>query len=430
MVFLHGGNYKSGACSGPVYNGQILAPTIDAVVVCIEYRVGAMGFLYLEEDPETGERIPGNFGIEDQIAALKFLWQNLESFGGDPNRITLTGQSAGAESISLLLTSSNHSELFSQAILFSDPFSLPLKTPSDSNTLGLSFASLLECEPASLSCLRTKSVDEIASATQESLSQLINHEKAFQLFQQWGPTVTEQPITSIEAGLNALKPIILGTCSEEGRIFVYEILPEPVSTASYNMFQNILVPGLSQEIQFFPPDPNVTDQRDVLSSMVTDYLFGCPTQYMAKLLIARGETRIYHYLFNHAFSFQHVWQQYKWCYGHVCHGCDVPFIFQSAILNNEEYSAEEKRFVSKYSSYLANFIHSGDPNHTGDGGQEGTDLTVWPKAGQVPGHLSTLILSADEDIRSVEDISSEKCQLFDRMGYTGVSNINKKNLNM
>lgn len=49
-----------------------------------------MGFLYLEEDPETGERIPGNFGIEDQIAALKFLWQNLESFGGDPNRVRIT----------------------------------------------------------------------------------------------------------------------------------------------------------------------------------------------------------------------------------------------------------------------------------------------------------------------------------------------------
>jgi para-nitrobenzyl esterase len=117
MVFIHGGAFVIGAGSQPMYDGCRLAKRGDLVVVTINYRLGAMGFLRLRE--ATGENVPatGNEAILDQIAALRWVQDEISSFGGDPANVTVFGESAGAISISALLASPAAKGLFRRAIL-------------------------------------------------------------------------------------------------------------------------------------------------------------------------------------------------------------------------------------------------------------------------------------------------------------------------
>jgi len=120
LVWLHGGAYMSGAGALDWYSGERLAREGDLVVVGVNYRLGALGYLY---HPDLS---PGNLGLLDQHAALEWVRDNISAFGGDPGNVTLWGQSAGAQSIALLLTRPQAHGLFKRAILQSPPFgSLP-----------------------------------------------------------------------------------------------------------------------------------------------------------------------------------------------------------------------------------------------------------------------------------------------------------------
>jgi para-nitrobenzyl esterase len=103
MVWIHGGAFKDGSGSSAAYNGTSFAEHGDVVVVTINYRLGVLGFLHLAEIGGEEYATSGNNGILDQVAALKWVQENIARFGGDPNRITLFGESAGAMSIGVLL---------------------------------------------------------------------------------------------------------------------------------------------------------------------------------------------------------------------------------------------------------------------------------------------------------------------------------------
>ncbi|NMD62599.1 UNVERIFIED_ORG: carboxylesterase type B [Nocardia globerula] len=141
MVWLHGGGYSSGGGSLAWYDGGALSAEGDVVVVSVNYRVGVLGYLLLEGVSE------GNLGVHDQIAALEWVRENIAGFGGDPNSITVFGQSAGAHSIVNLLNSNNSRPLFHRAILQSTPrLDLNLtRTAAIEN--GETFARLLDGDP-------------------------------------------------------------------------------------------------------------------------------------------------------------------------------------------------------------------------------------------------------------------------------------------
>src|SRR5690625_46310 len=116
MVWIHGGAFMRGSGSSGTYDGTSVSANGDVVVVTFNYRLGVMGFLHLDDinDEYTSS---GNCGILDQVAALKWVKENIDSFGGDPNRITVFGESAGAISIGTLLAIQIGRGLFNQAIL-------------------------------------------------------------------------------------------------------------------------------------------------------------------------------------------------------------------------------------------------------------------------------------------------------------------------
>jgi para-nitrobenzyl esterase len=121
MVWVHGGAYVIGSASQPLYDGSVLARSGDVVVVTLNYRLGAMGFLDLADFSSSRRRYDSNLGLRDVIAALQWVRDNIAAFGGDPDRVTLFGESAGAGIITTLLTSPAAEGLFAGAIAQSSP---------------------------------------------------------------------------------------------------------------------------------------------------------------------------------------------------------------------------------------------------------------------------------------------------------------------
>jgi para-nitrobenzyl esterase len=152
MVWVHGGAYLTGASSFDFYGGRRLAAEGDIVYVAVNYRLGALGYLRL---PGVA---PGNLGLLDQLAALRWVKDNIAAFGGDPEQVTVFGQSAGAHSLACLLAMPDARGLFQRAILQSPPLGLKLATPARAARIARYFTSALRTDP------RTATVPEILAA--------------------------------------------------------------------------------------------------------------------------------------------------------------------------------------------------------------------------------------------------------------------------
>ena len=157
-VYFYGGAFKSGTASMIDYDGGNFASRNDVVVVTVNYRVGALGWL------TTGNITTGNYGTRDQILALKWVQQHIAAFGGDPSHVTIFGQSAGGQSVVALLSSTAASGLFSGAIVQSAPLDLPWFTqqvyteivvPEVAKAVGCDDDDSKDSEGALLSCLRS-----------------------------------------------------------------------------------------------------------------------------------------------------------------------------------------------------------------------------------------------------------------------------------
>lgn len=158
MVWIHGGAWQIGGSSRIEYDGAKLAAN-GVVVVNFNYRLGAFGFLALRR-----MSLHGNFGLMDQRVVFHWVQQNIASFGGDPRKVTLFGESAGAKSIGLhLLMPGAGDHLFSKAIMQSNPFGYKYRTMSVANFLGEALASALDCEGVGrgVRCLQLATAEEI-----------------------------------------------------------------------------------------------------------------------------------------------------------------------------------------------------------------------------------------------------------------------------
>ena len=163
MVWIHGGSFVTGSGSTPWYNGTSFATQGDVVVVTLNYRLGALGFLYLAEYAGEEYATSGNNGLLDQIAALTWVRENIAAFGGDPDNVTVFGESAGAMSIGALLAMPAAHGLFKRAILQSGAaHRVNSSQTAASGTRG--FLQALEFGPSEMNRLLTTSVDDILRA--------------------------------------------------------------------------------------------------------------------------------------------------------------------------------------------------------------------------------------------------------------------------
>ncbi|XP_056621761.1 cAMP-regulated D2 protein [Triplophysa dalaica] len=384
MVWIHGGDFIAGSASKPLYDGRFISNYSNTVVVNIEYRLGAFGFLVTGKDPESSA--VGNYGILDQQAALLWVQENIAAFGGDPNKVTLFGESAGAQSVCLHLMMQNSESLFRHAAVQSLPFSIPLKTRLDAMKLGWDFAKLTNCSVFDLACLRSLSARDVLNAQVKS-GKIINPFCFLEAFETWGPfidgeLIQEQPITAFRKGhWQSYKPLILGTTSEEGVIFVYGIFNKSVSMLEIVLYTAAIFKQHTFKIlhKYIPFYRNL-DKRVMLSQIVTDYMFLCPTRWSARSGVSIGGS-VWMYVFDHPPSDDSIWENLTFCFNHTCHGAELPFLFDSAPSTNLTLTPQETLLANQMACYWGAFAHAGDPNSQGEQTSFCREqrLPVWPK---------------------------------------------------
>jgi para-nitrobenzyl esterase len=216
MVWIHGGAFVTGAGSIGTYNGKYLAARGDVVVVTINYRLGALGFLNLRDATDGKHPAAGIEGLSDQIAALRWVKENIAAFGGDPGNVTVFGESAGAMSIGALLAMPSAHGLFHKAILQSGAAHIGRRRESSAKAARL----LLEKLGASdAQHLANVPLDAIVKAQAEILNQRRDGGLPF------GPTIDGAllPVRAVEnvrAGSASGVPILSGTTMEEWKLFI------------------------------------------------------------------------------------------------------------------------------------------------------------------------------------------------------------------
>nr|XP_046908801.1 acetylcholinesterase-like [Dermatophagoides farinae] len=379
MVWIHGGSFIGGSIFDDVYNPSYMVSMGNVIVVTINYRLGPFGFLYTEMD-----NVPGNQGLYDQILALQWIHNNIGHFGGDPNRVTVFGESAGSMSISALILSPLTKGLFTKAILQSGSTNAYLgsceKHKALNKTIGL--AQRLNCysepynETASIECLQSKNVTEILNA---STNDLINGRLMIPVYGE--KLMPIPPVKALETKQFNHVDIMFGVNRNEGSGFVSQLVPSIMNPNVKN--PNITLPMVKTAIwlmmmifeksekttqsviEFYMKQldekSNADDMRIIIADVFGDYHLVCPTmlfgEYMSRGLNSTINT-FYSYrlmlpLSNGAFSGD-GWEG-------VCHGEDVAYLFMVP-MNHNAYSKSEIQLSNDMINAWTRFAWTGHPN--------------------------------------------------------------------
>ncbi|XP_067828110.1 neuroligin-1-like isoform X3 [Heptranchias perlo] len=369
MMFVHGGSYMEG--TGNMFEGSVLASYGNVIVVTINYRLGVLGFL------STGDMAAkGNYGLLDQIQALRWLSENIGYFGGDPMRITVFGSGAGASCVNLLILSHHSEGLFQRAIAQSgtaiSSWSVnyqPAKyTRMLAKKVGCNFPETVEV----VECLRRKTYRELVDQD----IQPTRYHIAF------GPVVDgdvlpDDPEILMEQGEFLNYDILLGVNQGEGFKFVESLVDnEDGISASYfdfavsNFVDNLYgYPEgkdiLRETIKFMYTDwadrDNGEMRRKTLLALFTDHQWVAPAIATARLH-AEYQSPTYFYTFYH-----HCQSEMKAVWADAAHGDEIPYVFGIPMIGVTElfpcnFSKNDVMLSAVVMTYWTNFAKTGDPN--------------------------------------------------------------------
>lgn len=343
MVFIHGGAFLAGSSAEPLYDGAHLAANRDVVLVSLNYRLGVFGFLATPE-------LAGNFGFLDQQLALAWVRTNILAFGGDPDRVTIFGHSAGAMSVGLHVFSAPGSKpLFRAAIMQSNFLGIPYKRQQDQANLGRIFQRSLGC--ATAECLRALDAGTLLQAQNAlppTLDKVFPGPAFYLTFAPAidGTVIQRQPMLGVQDPPG--KPILLGTTHDEMNLFSR---PSPLVLQDYLVgVANMFGAAFERVISRYPPAAD-GDNRGNWARLQTDSYLGCSTQRLARSVPSAA----YGYVFARQPSFP-VWGGPS-CRvaGAVCHGDEVPFVFHTADRAGGRFTSEEAALSEAMMDYWTSF---------------------------------------------------------------------------
>ena len=288
LVWIHGGGFVIGSGGDAAYDGKNLSEKSGFVVVSLNYRLGALGFLGLPalKGEVASHPSTGGYGLEDQRVALEWVKANIAAFGGDPAKVTLFGESAGGASTCMHLVSPKSKGLFQRAIIQSGPCDL-VNSEASAAAYGDQLAEALGCKtaPDVLACLRGKTAQEIITAgPAASIAGEI-----------WYPSVDgwnlpDQPSKLVEAGSFEKMPTIFGTNADEGTLFIQ--LGGPTSMipdeAAFEKFAEANIPGHGKEIVAHYPTATYGTAQKAAIAAITDGTFTCATRRAARAFTKAG----------------------------------------------------------------------------------------------------------------------------------------------
>jgi len=335
MVWIHGGGFTIGAGSEPLYNGGLLASRGDVVVVTINYRLGAFGFLYMPDFADREGKPCTNFGMLDQVAALEWVRDEIAAFGGDPGNVTLFGESAGAMSIGALMASPRASGLFRRAILQSGAAHNALSIDqAQANTAA--FAEALGLEELTAARLRIIPAEDIlrAQSSMEASDRESTREgQAMGLrFQPVidGYFLREKPIDAIRAGLSKDVSLLIGTTAEEWKLFaamwpaLAKISEDEAARRIGWLISSDGDAGRGRAMLQAYRDARkargeMTERFELFVAVQTDYMFRIPADRLA-------ESQATH--LPQVFAYRFDWRSpiADGALG-ACHALDLPFVF-------------------------------------------------------------------------------------------------------
>jgi acetylcholinesterase/cholinesterase len=422
MVYFHGGNYKQGYGAGELYFGDKLAAQTNTIIVSTNYRLGALGYFAA---PELG--IPGNLGVHDQRLSLQWVQQNIGAFGGDVDNVTIFGQSAGAGSVAVHMTSPKSRGLFHRAWLLSNPFGIPLRSPKSAPAIRDVFLKNTNCQD--LACLRALNVDDLVDAQKASETDSnAMGDTVLHAFLPWTPyvdglVVPEQPIHAFAAGMAVDVPTVLGVVHDESVPFIYQAFGKPVDSTGYAVFVGLIF-GLDKAGTVLTRYPALNgtdvDQRDRLVELGTEFIFHCPLRNATRgLFSSLKQSNVYQYLYDHPLSFGHqAWgKDFPECAEKVtCHAAELPLVWNSA-QSVYPYSDQEIAFAGQLGQYLGNFAWSGNPNKGPVGPKLGADASSAPAVEWPEFWTRGQQLTLKPDAIEPTDKFTAQCDFWDSVGY-------------
>lgn len=353
LVFVHGGANYEGASSLDVYDGRPLASAFGAVVVTLNYRLGALGFLaHPALGAESARHVSGNYGLLDQIAALSWVKRNAASFGGDPSRVLLFGESAGGYDTCALLVSPLARGLFSRALIESGACaSVPL---ADVEGFGQTIVQAAGCGGAGdiAACLRSRSAADVVSAVPgrapvyASTGQLYGYSVD-------GWVVPEDPLEALRSGRHHRAPFAIGTNAHETARFTPAVLT-PFDYQAQLFAQYGVALGTAVLARY--PVFSYASPFRALVAVTSDARFICPARRVARAVAAGQAEPVFRYSFEHALDSTSLA-----AYG-AYHGLELPFVFQTLdAFPGFSPSARERDLARAMGAAWVRFAESGDP---------------------------------------------------------------------
>lgn len=371
MVWIHGGGFVGGSGSRSETSGDQFAKQ-GVILLTFNYRLGRLGhFAFPALTDEYPEEYKGSYAYMDQIAALKWVQQNIAAFGGDPDNVTIFGESAGGVSVHSLLTIPAAKGLFHKAIIESGGgrdgvlTGRPIREenadphyPVSAETIGINFArkhGIEDIDAAALAKLRSLKVEEIVDDGQESDGPdglLIYSGPILD-----GELVVETAESAYEEGKQARVPLIIGSNSAEVPAgFVNADSKEELLSLFGNM--------RDEAVAAYDPDGTI-DFAEMLTMVNTDKVWAEPARFTATAFAVNGDP-----VFIYLFSYVSDSVKERMPYG-ASHASEIPYVFDNLrVRNGAVVSPEDQEVARMMNTYWVNFAKKGDPN--------GKGLPKWP----------------------------------------------------
>ncbi|XP_036883595.1 neuroligin-4, X-linked isoform X1 [Sturnira hondurensis] len=369
MVYIHGGSYMEG--TGNIIDGSILASYGNVIVITVNYRLGILGFL------STGDQAAkGNYGLLDQIQALRWIEENVGAFGGDPKRVTIFGSGAGASCVSLLTLSHYSEGLFQKAIIQSgtalSSWAVNYQPAKYTRILADKVGCNMLDTTDMVECLRNKNYKELIQQTITPATYHISFGPVID-----GDVIPDDPQILMEQGEFLNYDIMLGVNQGEGLKFVDGIVdnedgvtPNDFDFSVSNFVDNLYgypegKDTLRETIKFMYTDwadkENPETRRKTLVALFTDHQWVAPAVATADLHAQYGSPT-YFYAFYH-----HCQSEMKPSWADSAHGDEVPYVFGIPMIGPTElfscnFSKNDVMLSAVVMTYWTNFAKTGDPN--------------------------------------------------------------------